>query len=373
MGSLRVCGCLKHLKPRSSFTVGHATWFPSATFPPFARHSHQIASKQWEGKYADPVQLTRDELSTLHDDIKDTLKPTNKHLYEGTHYYFDGQGKMFRPMTVNLVGKVCNQLVGCDGLTESQRRIMMISEMIHTSSLLHDDVIDSASTRRNKPSINQLYTHKQSIFAGNYILSQASILLAEIGSTKAVDYFSRILDELVRGELMQLVAGDATSERFEHYIQKTYRKTAALIAYSCRIVALLGESSDNVQENAFNYGKNIGIAFQLVDDALDFVATSEQLGKAAGADMTLGLATAPVLFAAEKYPDLHALIGRKFKKEGDVAKALELVHQSDGIEETFMLAKNYANEAVINLDTFGDSMEKCALINLCNLVLKRTR
>lgn len=373
MAALRVCGCLSQLnRPRLLVTYRHI--LSSAVAVPSLACYSKIAVKQWEGEYADPVKLTQQEVDSLHNDIKDQLQVQNKHLLESSHYYFDGQGKLFRPMTVNLVGKLCNQLAGRDdGLSNEQWQIMMISEMIHTSSLLHDDVIDSATTRRSKPSINTLYSHKQAIFAGNYVLSQASILLAQIGNTKAVDYFSRILDELVRGELMQLVAGDAPSERFNQYIQKTYRKTAALVAYSCRIVALLGGSSDLAEESAFNYGKNLGIAFQLVDDALDFVATSEELGKPAGADMNLGLATAPVLFAAERYPDLHALIGRKFKKPGDVATALDLVHRSDGIEETFMLAQNYANEAVRCLEPFDDSVEKYALINLCNIVLKRTR
>lgn len=321
------------------------------------------------------MKITEKDLSYLHGEINNTLQTDVKDLQESSRYYFDQQGKLFRPMTVSLIGKLCNQHQHKNGfsLSDEQKRILMISEMIHTSSLLHDDVIDGAMTRRNKPSINQMYSQKQAILAGNFVLSRAAMLLAEIGNTKAVDYFSRILDDLVRGELMQLVAKDTPSERFNQYLTKTYRKTAALVAYSCRIVALIGDCPDEVQERAYNYGKNIGIAFQLVDDALDFISTAEELGKPVGADISLGLATAPVLFAAEKYPDLHALIGRKFRDKGDINHALDLVNKSDGINETFILAHTYAREAVKNLDMFDDSIVKYALINLCDIVVRRTR
>jgi len=366
-----MCRCaIKNIKHRSLFSSSHLnSTAPSAVF-----YSH-ISSKQWAGSYADPVKLTEDDLSTLHCRIRERLEVTNTLLNESSSYYFDGHGKMFRPMTVNLVSKMCNRFSDRDvEICEGQYRIMMISEMIHTASLLHDDVIDDAITRRNKPSVNKVYKEKQAVFAGNFVLSRASILLAEIGNTRAVDYFSRILDDLVRGELQQLVSGDAPSERFTNYIQKTYRKTASLVAHSCKIAALLSGCSELAQEQVYLYGKNLGIAFQLIDDALDFVATSEELGKpSGGADMSLGLATAPVLFAAERHSDLHAMIGRKFRKEGDVITALNLVHQSNGIEETFALAQNYANEAVRSLHMFEDCIEKSALTNLCNIVLKRSR
>jgi len=124
---------------------------------------------------------------------------------------------------------------------------------------------------------------------------------------------------------MQMGSKENESERFSHYIHKTFKKTASLIAYTCKAVALLANANQSIQEAAFQYGKNLGIAFQLVDDMLDFISNQSELGKPTAADLKLGLATAPVLFACEKYPELNAMIMRRFSKPGDVEKAYELV------------------------------------------------
>ena len=142
---------------------------------------------------------------------------------------------------------------------------------------------------------------------------------------------SQVLADLVQGEFQQLKSEQDSQKRLDLYKAKTFNKTASLIAYSCKANALLSskmlpsnEANLNA-EAAFQYGKNVGIAFQLVDDLLDFVASSEQLGKPAAADLKLGLATAPVLYATEKYPELEEMIARRFSQPGDVEKAFECV------------------------------------------------
>lgn len=124
---------------------------------------------------------------------------------------------------------------------------------------------------------------------------------------------------------MQMGSKEDESERFSHYIHKSFKKTASLIAYTCKAVALLSGANQSFQEAAFQYGRNLGIAFQLVDDLLDFVSSQAELGKPAAADLRLGLATAPVLFACEKFPDLNIMIMRRFSEPGDVEKAYEAV------------------------------------------------
>ena len=126
-------------------------------------------------------------------------------------------------------------------------------------------------------------------------------------------------------------------------------------------------------ENAFQYGRNIGIAFQLVDDLLDFTVSADQLGKPAAADLKLGLATAPVLFAAEKYPGLNDLIQRRFREPGDVETAFHLVQESGGLQETKELARKHCQSAISSLESFSDCQYKLALINLCDKVLNRMK
>lgn len=138
-------------------------------------------------------------------------------------------------------------------------------------------------------------------------------------------YPNQAIVDLVLGEFMQMGSKKEEKERFSHYIQKTFKKTASLIAYTCKAVTYLATADDELQKAAFEYGKNLGIAFQLVDDMLDFVSSQAELGKPAANDLKLGLATAPVLFACEKFPELNEMIIRRFSEPGDVEKTYDAV------------------------------------------------
>ncbi|KMQ98453.1 decaprenyl-diphosphate synthase subunit 1 [Lasius niger] len=138
-------------------------------------------------------------------------------------------------------------------------------------------------------------------------------------------------------------------------------------------VAILAEVDDHMVEMAFQYGRNVGLAFQLVDDLLDFVASSEALGKPTAADLKLGLATAPVLFACERYPELNVMIMRRFQEHGDVEKAFELVHKSNGLEQTRFLAKKHCAEANKIVQSFAKSPYQKALSIMADLVINRMK
>uniref|UniRef100_A0A1B0DP39 Uncharacterized protein n=2 Tax=Phlebotomus papatasi TaxID=29031 RepID=A0A1B0DP39_PHLPP len=172
---------------------------------------------------------------------------------------------------------------------------------------------------------------------------------------------------------MQLGSKETENERFAHYLTKTYRKTASLIANALKSVALLANADENISEIAFQYGRNIGLAFQLVDDLLDFVSTAETMGKPTAADLKLGLATAPVLFACEKYPELNPMIMRRFQEPGDVEKAFELVHKSQGLEQTRFLARKHCIEAIRLAQELAESPYQKALVVVGDLVLNRMK
>jgi hexaprenyl-diphosphate synthase len=209
----------------------------------------------------------------------------------------------------------------------SQRRLAEITELIHTASLLHDDVIDHSITRRSQPSANLAFGNKLAVLAGDFLLGRASVALARLRDPEVTELLATVIANLVEGEFMQLrnTASDSrtpvwTQDTLSYYLQKTYLKSASLISKSCRAAALLGQSAPSVVDAAYDYGKNLGLAFQLVDDMLDYVISGEELGKPAGADLELGLATAPLLFAWERCPELGELVGRKFSEEGDVQR-----------------------------------------------------
>lgn len=306
--------------------------------------------------------------------IKKELKSERAELEEIATYYFDGQGKAYRPMIVILIGRAFNRHLGKDiELSEAQKVVAMVAEMIHTSSLVHDDVIDSADTRRGKPSVNVLYGQRKSILAGDYILSRASQMLAKLENEDILVVLSHILLDLVRGEFMQMSTKPGENQRFDHYINKSFKKTASLIAYTCKAVTLLSGACEAKQEAAFEYGRNLGIAFQLVDDLLDFESSQSELGKPAAADLKLGLATAPVLYASAQYAELDAMIARRFSEPGDVEKAYGLVMKSDGLIKTKELAKKHVDEALSHISDICESGEKRALINLAQMTINRRK
>merc|ERR1719481_2051367 len=262
---------------------------------------------------------------------------------------------------------------GHEEVVKKQKMVAIVSEMIHTASLVHDDILDHAETRRGKESINVKWDIRKSTMGGDFILSVGSKLLAQVGEKEVVIILSQVLADLVQGEFQQLENKDDESERFEHYLSKSFNKTASLMAYSCRANAVISGVDSSQVEQAFQYGRNIGIAFQLVDDLLDFTVSADQLGKPAAADLKLGLATAPVLFAAERFPDLNDLIGRRFSEPGDVEVAFRLVQESGGLQETRDLARKHCEAATKALDSFTDSQYKTALIHLCDTVLNRMK
>jgi hexaprenyl-diphosphate synthase len=209
----------------------------------------------------------------------------------------------------------------------SQRRLAEITELIHTASLLHDDVIDHSVSRRGAPSANLEFGNKVAVLAGDFLLSRASVALARLRDAEVTELLATVIANLVEGEFMQLknTTRDEknpvwTEDTMTYYLQKTYLKTASLISKSCRAAALLGSSDAVTVDAAYLYGKNLGLAFQLVDDMLDYTINEKELGKPAGADLELGLATAPLIFAWKNNQELGALVGRKFSKDGDVAR-----------------------------------------------------
>lgn len=213
------------------------------------------------------------------------------------------------------------------GVNPSQRRLAEITETIHTASLLHDDVIDHSESRRGNPSANLQFGNKMAVLGGDFLLARASVALARLRHPEVVELLATVIANLVEGEFMQLknTALDEakpvwSEDALTYYLEKTYLKTASLISKSCRASAILGDVDGPTVEAAYAYGKNLGLAFQLVDDLLDYTRSEADLGKPAGADLELGLATAPLLFAWKDEPELGELVGRKFAEEGDTAR-----------------------------------------------------
>uniref|UniRef100_A0A0K0DH78 Polyprenyl synthetase n=1 Tax=Angiostrongylus cantonensis TaxID=6313 RepID=A0A0K0DH78_ANGCA len=233
-----------------------------------------------------------------------------------------------------------------NSLSLNQYKIGMISEMIHTASLVHDDVIDGADTRRGNASVNAIWGNKMAVLVGDFILARATQILCSINRPNVISVMASIIEDLVMGEFMQMTAKTgATEDTMEQYMEKTFKKTASLFANTCKSVALLAEGTADLQWRASEYGRHLGIAFQLVDDVLDFISSADIVGKPVSADLRLGLATGPVILAAQQYPELNTLMARKFAERGDVDRARNIVLNSDGITRTRKLAQQHSQDA----------------------------
>eukprot|EP00899_Mesostigma_viride_P013081 jgi/Mesvir1/21774/Mv04173-RA.2 len=294
-------------------------------------------------------------------------------LASAAEYFFQrqAQGKRLRPTILLLMAKSI-PLAGDAGTMAHRRycqsKIAEISEMIHVASLLHDDVIDKATTRRGVKSVNALLGNKLAILAGDFLLARASVSLAKLRNLEAVERLSTVIEHLVTGEIMQM-SGDASClNSIEHYLRKTYFKTASLVSNSAICVALFAEQDRHVAHAAGEFGKHLGLAYQLVDDILDFTGTSESLGKPACNDLNEGIATAPVLLASEEFQEMVPLISRNFKEEGDVQLALDLVKRSQGIARARQLALHHTELAVDAINALPDTT--CARALKCRKALK---
>ncbi|EIW87082.1 terpenoid synthase [Coniophora puteana RWD-64-598 SS2] len=279
-------------------------------------------------------------------------------------------------------------------LLPTQQRLAQIVEMIHVASLLHDDVIDMSPLRRGAPSAPNAFSPKLAVLGGDFLLGRASAALARLGSNETVELIASVIANLVEGEVLQIrppdarveaelnttvkvaeTQGDAVhSASWQIYLQKTYMKTASLMAKGARAAVVLGgcEDGDIAKEAAYAYGRNLGIAFQLQDDVLDYAASEAQLGKPGNADLKLGLATGPALYAWEEHPEMGALIKRRFEQEGDVELALNLVRRSSGVERTSQLAQAHADKAREVLAFLPPSDARTALEALTERVVIRT-
>ena len=251
-----------------------------------------------------------------------------------------------------------------------------IVEMIHVASLIHDDVLDEADTRRGGEAVHKLYSNKVAVLAGDYLLARASVLLARLENTAVVQIMSTALESLVAGEIMQLKSPPESLLEMETYLRKSYCKTASLICYACRSTAMLGGHAyaSTVATACEEFGFHLGLAYQIQDDILDFTAAASVLGKPALADMDLGLSTAPILYVAQEQPKLRPLVMRRFKEKGDKVMALEALYKSPtAMNKAKNLAKFHAQRAIDALLRLPPSEARNALIRLTHAVITRKK
>jgi all-trans-nonaprenyl-diphosphate synthase len=243
--------------------------------------------------------------------------------------------------------------------------------MIHTASLVHDDVVDESELRRGIPTVHSSFGNRIAVLAGDFLFAQSSWYLANLDNLEVVKLLSQVIMDLAEGEIRQGLNRFDTGLSLEAYLEKSYYKTASLIANSSKAAAVLSEMPDSAANDFYQYGRHLGLAFQIVDDILDFTASEDALGKPAASDLKSGNLTAPALYALEEQPYIETLIEREFAQDGDLEQAIALVQDSKGIQRSRELATYHAQTAVKHLQVLPNSEARQALINLADYVLRR--
>lgn len=309
-----------------------------------------------------------DDLSLLTENLRNLIGARHPILYAAAEHLFEARGKRVRPAIVLLVAKAT--MPGQE-ITSRHRRLAEITEMIHTASLVHDDVVDESELRRGVPTVHSSFGNRIAVLAGDFLFAQSSWYLANLDNLEVVKLLSQVIMDLAEGEIQQGLNRFASNLSIEAYLEKSYYKTASLLANSSKAAAVLSEVSSHLTESLYGYGRHVGLAFQIVDDILDFTGSTNELGKPAGSDLKSGNLTAPVLYALEEKPYLEVLIEREFAQPGDLEQALVLVKDSQGIERSRDLARQHARMALDCLTDLPPSSSRQALIKLTDYVLSR--
>jgi octaprenyl-diphosphate synthase len=282
-------------------------------------------------------------------------------------------GKRIRPSLLIL----SNYTVGGNASDENVIRLATVMEMLHTATLVHDDIIDNADTRRNRTSVNARFGNQTAVLMGDWLYMSAFETSLQERSLEILDILTTLTRKMTEGELIQLTTLGRVDLSETDYFDILKRKTAYLFSACCEIGAILGGANKEQQNALRDYGMNLGIAFQLADDSLDFTAEEEVLGKASGADLLEGKVTMPLLLLLNKEPSLKADL-EQIMHDGDYRNVprenlLARLETHSAIEETRQRAYDFAERARKSLDVLSDSKYRLALEEIPTYMIERSK
>jgi geranylgeranyl pyrophosphate synthase len=281
-------------------------------------------------------------------------------------------GKAIRPALTLLSGKFYDY--NLDLLLPMATSV----ELMHTSTLVHDDAIDKSTVRRGRPTINSIWGEDRAVLLGDYLFAKAGEFAALTGNLRVIRLFARTLQIISSGELKQTFDAFSLEQTLDQYLEKISSKTASLFSLATESGAILSQAPEESVQVLKDYGGNLGIAFQIVDDVLDFISTEEELGKPTGSDLAQGTLTLPAMLLLERYPQdnpVKELFGNRGMPEADkqakIYRAMELVRQSSIVDECYRVASDYCAKACSNLGLLPDSAGRQVLVEVADYVVSR--
>lgn len=316
------------------------------------------------------MALVAADMNRVNSVILDRMQSDVPLIPELAGHLIAGGGKRMRPMLT----LACAKLLDYPG--DRHCKLAACVEFIHTATLLHDDVVDMSDQRRGKKTANLIWGNPASVLVGDFLFSRSFELMVEDGSLKVLRILSNASAVIAEGEVHQLTAQRRIDTGEERYLDIIGAKTAALFAAACRIAAVVAERDEEVEEALDAYGRNLGIAFQLVDDAIDYVSDEETMGKNAGDDFRDGKVTLPVILAfargseEEKAFWRDAIEGRR-TSDADLAEARRLLEAHTAIADTMARARHYGQRAIDALGPFQAGQAKAALVEAVQFAVAR--
>ena len=325
----------------------------------------------------DKTPLLQNVFALIGDDLQRVEQEFRKNLTSrvplipaiGEHLLFSG-GKRFRPSLLLLAARLCGY--------EGNHHIAMASliEFIHTATLLHDDVVDQAELRRGKVSANSIWGNEASVLVGDFLFTKSFSVLVDSGNWRIFRTISDATTRMAEGELEELIKTNDLSLTEEDYLGIISSKTASLISATAQIGAILGNVSEERERALSQFGTDVGIAFQLTDDNLDYISKEEEFGKEIGIDFQDGKVTLPLIHALRQCRSeetsfiKETFVSASFTKEAFL-KVVEIIERYHGVHYTWERAKQYIERAKSHLGPFTHSKEKEALCALADYVMGR--
>ncbi|MBW2359035.1 MAG: polyprenyl synthetase family protein [Deltaproteobacteria bacterium] len=281
-----------------------------------------------------------------------------------------GHGKRLRPLLFVLSCRLCSNY------GEEAYRLSTIFEYVHTASLLHDDVLDNAEIRRNKPSVNHVWGNHAAILEGDFLSSKASSIAVGSNSSLLLKKLTDTSMQMVEGQILELSYTHNWNISKEEYMGIITAKTAVLISAACACGAIISGAEADVEESLERFGLNMGIAFQLMDDLLDYTSSKEVFGKPVGKDLKEGKITLPLIYTLLSLEEserkrLESLLKSQRAAEEDYRNLIEIVRSNGALDQIRDEAQTYVNKAAGYLSSFPDSPAKESLLELNQYIIKR--
>lgn len=306
------------------------------------------------------------ELSAVREIMEENARCKDKVIETSIKELIQSGGKMLRPGLAVIASKFGNYQ------PDRTRAMATVVEMFHMATLVHDDVIDDSKLRRGKETIQSKYGKEYAVYIGDYLFCVCFKILASTASLHSIQIDSKAMSKICLGEVEQLNSRFQKEVSVKNYLKRISGKTAELFALSLYIGAAESDCDKKLARLFWNIGHNIGMAFQIIDDILDYTSTDKQLGKEAGHDLRDGIYTLPLIYALEKKPaDLMKLLDEEELSQEDIQKIIELTHEYGGIDKARALAKKYTNKAYSFMKRLPDNEYKIMLQEITGELLDR--